>query len=365
MIRREPSFSENDCFFITETTAKDGHAAIRKVIGGQTRRAATSVILDKGFEIRTRPYAFFTSENKEYHDSRASIVMTPDRHIQEPSPTLTRSQADRLVDTSQKLLSSFGDDARRQIIGANEIVALIRSAESSETQLALTWSAFETLIGDPLESQSRFSHFADIIVPVVCLNYPWRCCDALYLQILLHHRRTALDALAGAGLAKGDDDLLSFQRFIFYPEYQHLHRSFLGSLSNNPLIRFNLFQLHKKFYDPRRARRSIEAHEKRVRWQLQRIYRIRNDFIHAGKKFGSTRSVGLNGFEYYRTFVSALTYHGADIVGSGIVERQKNTLDYCIESMRLAYKVRLRMIEDAATSECGEISSVFDVMRRV
>jgi hypothetical protein len=55
-----------------------------------------------------------------------------------------------------------------------------------------------------------------------------------------------------------------------------------ASLDDFPLLRYRIFWLNKQFTNGKSLVKLIKNHMQRVEWQIQRIYRVRNLFVHSG-----------------------------------------------------------------------------------
>lgn len=190
-ITKDDTYSNNDHYYVSKAKSKDQFSAAHKMLRSYERRTATSVLGSRGFQIQFRPYAFVIDQVSD----ELTPVQTEQSHLQVVQSRIRQSQAKILIEDGHRIITSFDQMARRRVIAANDTVSLVRSESDSETQVSILWSAFEALLGDPLDSKSRIAHFVSQIAPAVCLNYPWRYSNAVYQQIHIHHRRFLKDIL--------------------------------------------------------------------------------------------------------------------------------------------------------------------------
>ena len=75
-------------------------------------------------------------------------------------------------------------------------------------------------------------------------------------------------------------------------------------LSNNPLLRFRLYTIRKKFSSGKTIAESLMKHEQKIKWQLQRIYRARNMATHLGIEMPYSKQVINNLHNYFDYIVN-------------------------------------------------------------
>ncbi len=80
------------------------------------------------------------------------------------------------------------------------------------------------------------------------------------------------------------------------------------------------------------ANRTICDHADRVRWQIHRVYRARNQLVHAGRTPSYLESVILNLAEYYRSSI-------ATIVNRAKQEDGKSDIDQIVAEIGIKYGI--------------------------
>ncbi|MGP7735803.1 hypothetical protein, partial [Oceanimonas smirnovii] len=58
---------------------------------------------------------------------------------------------------------------------------------------------------------------------------------------------------------------------------------FYLELEQFPLLQFRLFKIADSYKNPKSLRKVLALHEKKVSWQIRRIYRTRNIIVHSGR----------------------------------------------------------------------------------
>jgi hypothetical protein len=78
--------------------------------------------------------------------------------------------------------------------------------------------------------------------------------------------------------------------------------------ARSPLLRYHLTRAWEEFNDPRELQKRFEHSEQRVKWQLLRIYRARNVFVHMGGRDELMWRLLENAQSYVSFVVGRLTF---------------------------------------------------------
>jgi hypothetical protein len=116
-------------------------------------------------------------------------------------------------------------------------------------------------------------------------------------------------------------------------------------LEKNPLGLHRVWRISKDYGSSKDAIESITSHENKVRWQIHRIYRARNNLVHAGSVPSYLEGVVVNAFEYYRSSI-------ATIVGLARKEPLSSDIDQVVAEVGFIYdiyKAGIKKINDKAT----------------
>lgn len=187
------------------------------------------------------------------------------------------------VNTARMRLVSLGsrlDGQVADILGAH---ALGISASDPRAAIIHFWTALEAIVGG-YGSGSIGERVATAVSPIVTGRRIHKIVTylALGLYDLLKIERTRLDATLMPASTKGRvarEDVLSS---LAGPQDNRGVLSLLALSEKSPLLRYHLLRAWQELSDPRALQKSLKQSEQRVRWQLLRIYRARNVFVHMG-----------------------------------------------------------------------------------
>jgi polyphosphate kinase len=98
-----------------------------------------------------------------------------------------------------------------------------------------------------------------------------------------------------------------------------------------------MWKLQRDYSSPAQVRKAIEGHAKRVEWQLHRIYRARNNLVHAGRRLSFLDALVLNLDEYFRVSFGT-------IVNRAAKEPTASDIDEIVADIGLDYRMYTKTV---------------------
>lgn len=178
------------------------------------------------------------------------------------------------------------------------------STGNPQVQLVSIWSAFEALLPEPTKDEKgvRISHFEKLILPCVTRKF-LRGKFRIFIDDVSQHLQIEPADLFPEDLERSQRPRALGR--ILQHDNDETERLF-NVVSGSPLLCNRLFSLAKIVRDEKLAQRKILSHEKRVGWQINRIYRQRNQIVHTGRTSPFLPTLVENAFLYYRLVVRGL-----------------------------------------------------------
>lgn len=278
--------------------------------------ASLTLLQKESFELISSKFGYVTSPRS----INGEVLNREDFAFQRSSDRIHTARAKSLREQAHSLIQNFDRESMDRIIRASASVALARTATSAQNQLVLLWSSIEVLLDDPPDGVARIAHYLDAITPCICLNYPRRYLCAIYDQALPYYKKEMRAALKEVEI-EGLDPHTRFAHFVFDKKYKKFQDELSAKMKENPLALFRFWKLFMNFGKTRAFWEAIDAHEKRVRWQIARIYRHRNEFIHAGHSAQYTEPLVLNAFEYFKTALGTIGIRADESSGRSDIDR--------------------------------------------
>ena len=144
------------------------------------------------------------------------------------------------------------------------------------------WSIIE-IIGVYDHTDSKIKEIFRSIIPILKRNYINRVIEELhdYLKanIEIAEYSRILDNLELDGTEK-----FKIACLVILTEYEDNRKELYNILIHYPLIRSRISWLHEDiFKDKKRYLAELSRYEQRLKWHIQRLYRVRNSIIHSGE----------------------------------------------------------------------------------
>ena len=226
----------------------------------------------------------------------------------------------RTRDYSNIILHNFNSSSKERFLSSIETATLARTSANSENQLISLWSAIEVLLSEPGTGSARIVHYRKLLIPCICMRHIRRQLIAVCEELLVIYRK-GFSAIINQE-AGGYDQHTAFAAILLLAENDHLRNELLKLCKDNPLALHRLWRLNRDLSSPNTLFKTIAEHESRVSWQVDRIYRCRNNLVHAGRVPSFLESVISNLVEYYQAAVTTIVRRAPrDGAGSGDIDQ--------------------------------------------
>jgi hypothetical protein len=253
-----------------------------------------------------------------------------------PRPLVRINQSFRRV-TRARTISNYAADISRnfdetsteRLLSSIRTAALARTSLNPENRLISLWSAIEVLLSEPREV-ARIVHYAKYIVPCIVIRHTRRQVIAVYNELLPRYRNRLSKIIGEMETESYGQD--AFAELIFLKENEEQQKKLCNLLADNPLALHRVFKLQRDYKNIGAANGTLDDHYNRVRWQIHRVYRARNQLVHAGLMPSYLESVILNVAEYYRSAV-------VTIVGRAKKEEELSDIDQVVSEIGINYRM--------------------------
>ena len=211
------------------------------------------------------------------------------------------------------------------------------TAKDENMILRTFWTATETLFAMPENGTDR-DNVIHSLMYIVQKTYVLKVLRSTYASII---------RCTDKGLLESELGIKGFYDFVLYysknkadsPEMKKLY----AALKENVLLRTRIFNLRKELDDSKKVLEKLQKHEKKILWQLKRIYRARNLSTHAGITVDNVTYLVNNlhnYFDYALNFMLCKCENGDYVANVGTVVFEAKT-DYSIFQEQLKNKKEL------------------------
>ena len=328
MARLEFANSTATAFIVQKNRSFDEEGAAARAQQELSSVAAIAHLAPKVtvFDTSSAKYAFKAQAGNGVHVASRNVFNSNlDVH------TASGRRIKDLRSYTRRILTSFDDASKERVLSSISTSSLARKSPSPEIQLISIWSAIEVLLSAP-EGTARILHYVDGLLPCICLRYIRRQFVAVHDALFVLHRRKFSDLVNNELISGATDSHTKFAAILMLPPHANLRQSLLNLCTDNPLALHRLWKLHDDFGNPKNLANAVGAHQKRVEWQIHRIYRARNNLVHAGRVPSFLDSLILNLFEYYRSTV-------ATIVKAAHRDEKPANIDQVVSDIRIEYQI--------------------------
>ena len=149
------------------------------------------------------------------------------------------------------------------------------------------------------KGQSIIREVVEGVLPFVGMQYFRRIFWRLATDLTRWNREYSLELLNGINANSEADLSVKVFSLIAHKENSEQFNELFGKVDDFELLRYRLYSLGKVFEKPKRVVETLNNHQRRVEWQLHRIYRARNSVVHSGQSPGFTSVLVVNAHDYF------------------------------------------------------------------
>jgi hypothetical protein len=230
---------------------------------------------------------------------------------------------------SKSIITNFDENSTERLISSINTAALARTSVNPENQLISFWSAIEVLLSEPRD-QARIVHYASLITPCITLRHTRRQFSSVYDELLISYKsrfRRLLRRVAPTPFGPR-----AFAELILLQNNSNFQAELFSLIDENPLARHRVWKLRHDYQNVKSAHRTLSDHQDRVKWQIHRIYRARNQLVHSGRMPSYLESIILNLAEYYRSSI-------ATVINRAKIEEKKSDIDQIVAEIGIRYEI--------------------------
>lgn len=207
-------------------------------------------------------------ENKGYYEIKLKKPLRKRPFI---SKEIIDSRVKDLLQRKSMSFSTF-----QSFLIAFQLHSEALDSKSTSVIFKTFWTALETIFYNNSPNLTHHS-VIDSTLPIIQKTYILKLLRSLYFQIR--------DAIGSDKLTLiGIKDFNSF--VVFFATYESDSeeiKKIFNLLEYNPLLRSRLYSLRKNLSTGAKIAKYLNDHNTRIKWQLQRLYRIRNIATHLGE----------------------------------------------------------------------------------
>ncbi|MBA6101714.1 hypothetical protein [Pseudomonas monteilii] len=210
-----------------------------------------------------------------------------------------------------------------------------------ENQLLNIWIALETLVPSHISGGGKVTKVCNGVIPVLMKNYLQRLVVGIIGDLIRWSRTKMGRILKKVDDAKNKNVYQKITELIALKENAELRAELYGELGDFHLLRFRVFETAELFRKPELLKSKIALHEKKLSWQIRRIYRTRNLIVHSGRTIPYINTLIENAHDYLDQTMNMIVEYSCGQLSA-------NSLEQAFDMARLDWDVyfeRLKSID--------------------
>lgn len=208
--------------------------------------------------------------------------ITPPRGPMEKAADLRPEKAAKELNLLLKSFSAKGLSFRK-FNRVADIHGICINHSVVDNQLVNIWTALETLTPAQRTGHSKIANTTAATLPFLMHAYTGRLVQQFTYDLLNWDKWRAKKLLHKVPCDPKTPLIGKSLRLLCLSENEGLRTQLYEHLKDFHLLRYRAFRLSETLSDRKKLRDLLATHEKKVAWQIRRIYRTRNLIVHSGR----------------------------------------------------------------------------------
>ncbi|UYC12338.1 hypothetical protein [Xanthomonas sp. CFBP 8445] len=251
---------------------------------------------------------------------------------------------DRAAKELNRVINSLGlrhnSDSFQRFNRVADLHGICVEHDIPENQLVNLWTALETLIPSHVDGGSKIKQVINAAIPFIGITYIRRILDRLLFDLLIWDKWRTRKILNRVNTNKGADLTERLSIFLLDSTYAELRNELQPKLGDFHLLRYRIFSISNELATPDKVINRLDRHEKKVRWQLRRLYRARNLIVHTSQSPSYVNTLIENGHDY----LDSITF---ELIRAACSDYQMRTIEQTFELTSIAYRKFRESIKNA------------------
>lgn len=321
--------SSETTYVMTNITMSDPYSAVLRAINILNSKLSVATFYNTiNPWIANFPQIIYLNCETGEHDSlRLTDIFKPYDYVD--------SNNGVFEDTRQIISSQNLEDTKNKLNAVFAYTNLSRSSIFQETKYITLWIA--------LESVMRTGQYQDIITHIKCV-LP----EILATRYVYRIVRNFTEDCMRCKIKKCDELQLNFEQTdkrdlvkktisIFRDESKY--QILLSKCNCNKLLEFRCAEIHELLNDNQLMSDKLEHYTQKIRWHIQRLYRIRNEITHSA--FNENKSLVIyieHLYTYLSQLISEIVYY--------ITHKESKSIDEAYATILENYNTYIELIKD-------------------
>ena len=186
-----------------------------------------------------------------------------------------------------------------------DIHSIALETDEIENKLLNLWTAIETLIPKDFEcEQDRIIQIIQGLSPFQSIFYIKNILNEVAKDFFLFNQRMSSLELKKVIVSQPESRWGKIAALLTTKENESIRNGIYLGLNDFPLLRWRIFSINKHFFNGKSVKKMLNDHNRKIEWQIRRIYRVRNLIVHSGVMPSYTNILVENLHNYYDNMVN-------------------------------------------------------------
>lgn len=300
-------------------------------------------------------FAKYHIHRKDFEWSNEALVCSEDGqsfgvYARPLPPTLKRPESDirRLSGLIDKTLITVTSDKLEEGSLSRFVRAFLRhdmaiKSVAPESQLLELWAAIEVLFSTYESGEDKIIQIAKGVTSFETSEYAAKVGADLYLSIKNSGIGEALRIITE--VSEGSNEIEKCIALVAIQDNEDKRKELYEKFSEHVLLRNRIFYLQNRLSSADKIRRTLIEHDRRVSWQIARIYRARNLIIHSGTSLPYVKMLVENLHSYLDRVLDVLIERVS-------LANHPIGIDQICAEMRLEHDAHIKLLGKAKDENC-------------
>lgn len=249
------------------------------------------------------------------------------------------------IDEVISFFSKFDDQSQFFLMNSFSLHTTAIDSKNSVNQLMNLWTGLETLLPPPPSNDIRIVHFLSSFEPFLARKYIQKLILDLLNELTYELGDQLTDIFSKVPVGSTNFEKMSY--ILCQKDVGEKHRDEIYSkIGRNLRLRYKIFRLMRKTQNSDVLLETILTHNKRVSWQLQRIYRARNLIVHKGEKLTYIDRLVENLHSYYHVIITLIQEIQNDYDNI-------DSLETVFKLVRIEYDSHIKLLKESKNVNCN------------
>lgn len=229
--------------------------------------------------------------------------------------------------------SRLSRPAQARLAQAIEYHGAALTSNRYEEQLLNLWSSLEGFVGVPSSAGSKISFVREAVLSCLTLQYPQRLFSLVANRVVALMGNDAANAFWTSTEMQSSKLRENLALVLLHPDLEAKRNELAGIIAKrDPVLLYRLFELRKRFENPKATKETLQRHREKIAWQMNRIYWNRNLIVHSAESLPYLPTLVEHLHIYVDSFLGSILY--------AVAKLEANTIPSVLELFSVHEKIR-------------------------